>query len=606
MLLGRTWKKVPLQKENLHWKPSLVVEKMNVVCSEGDQAMLQVQITGYPKPDMSCTFRDIPIKPSSKYKIYHENHEHILLLVIKDVHFEDAGVYTIMAENEIGFDSVDITLDVVRQKYPTIKSKIEDLSIGVDEIIVVPAEVDGLPKPQVQFLKEGKEIIQSEHIYVEENDPTYTLVLRNTNLKDTGVYSVVATNSLAQVSQFWGIYVYSKPKLLRKLCGDLEVSQDETVTIKAKIQAEPRATIKWFRNNVQLVGSRRLHIDDDDGFYLLQIRNIVIQDAGIYTFRAENAHGFVEDTVRIDVKKAPTILEAFDDALVLEQDVYHIIHTVEFAVKLEAFPLPEVKWFLDGEQLLDNTPEFTRFQTDDTIKLIVNEPTTDLSGEYLCRISNECGQAETSARLTVSCSPRIIVQLNDQKIDETLTLNLEVVVRGYPSPQFKWFRNSQELDPNERIQMGLETYGKMKYKIFCSVSDVTFAERGDYEVEVFNAFGSAKSRCFINVLTKPVILEAQMTDLVIKEGDDVTFTITAFSNPLPEATWLWEGTAINMNEKKDRNKLITSNNSTEFRLGIRRARMVDAGVYQCVLENCVGLTRYRAALAILRRKNDDI
>lgn len=99
-------------------------------------------------------------------------------------------------------------------------------------------------------------------------------------------------------------------------------------------------------------------------------------------------------------------------------------------------------------------------------------------------------------------SPRIIVQLNDQKLDETLTLHLEVAVRGYPSPQFKWFRNSQELDPNERIQMGLETYGKMKYKIFCSVSDVTFAERGDYEVEVFNAFGSAKSRCFINVLSE--------------------------------------------------------------------------------------------------------
>lgn len=60
----------------------------------------------------------------------------------------------------------------------------------------------------------------------------------------------------------------------------MEVSQDETVTLKTKIQAEPRATIKWFRNNVQLVGSRRLHIDDDGGFYLLQIRNIVIQDAG--------------------------------------------------------------------------------------------------------------------------------------------------------------------------------------------------------------------------------------------------------------------------------------------------------------------------------------
>lgn len=97
-----------------------------------------------------------------------------------------------------------------------------------------------------------------------------------------------------------------------------------------------------------------------------------------------------------------------------------------------------------------------------------------------------------------------------------------------------------------------------------------------------------------------------MQDAVIKEGDDVTYIVRAFSNPLPQASWLWEGTPINPDERKDVNKLMTSHNGTEFRLGIRRARMVDAGVYQCVLENCVGVTRHRAALAILRRKNDDI
>lgn len=64
----------------------------------------------------------------------------------------------------------------------------------------------------------------------------------------------------------------------------------------------------------------------------------------MYVFRAENAHGFVEDRVRIDVKKAPTILNSFMDAVVLEQDVYHIIHSVEFEIRLEVFPKPEVRW----------------------------------------------------------------------------------------------------------------------------------------------------------------------------------------------------------------------------------------------------------------------
>ncbi|CAG9761838.1 unnamed protein product [Ceutorhynchus assimilis] len=597
---------IATRKPFRHWKPSLVVEKAEVVCNEGDQAMLQVQINGYPKPDMRCTFQDIPIKPSSKYKIYHENHEHILLLVIRDVQFEDAGTYTIMAENEIGFDSADINLIVIRHKYPTIKSKIEDLSIGVEEILIVPAEVDGIPKPAVQFLKDGREFQQNDHIQVIENYPIFTLVLKNTCLKDTGVYSVVATNCLAQVSQFWGVYVYSKPKFLHKLGNNLQVDQNKTVVLKAKIQAEPRAVIKWYKNDLQLVANKKILIDDDEGFEFLKIRNTSIQNAGVYRFRAENVHGFVEDRVQIDVKKAPTIVQSFDDAIALEQDVFHIIHSVELEIKIEAFPRPIVTWFLDGDELLDDIPEFTRVETSDSIKLIINEPTTDLSGEYRCRLTNECGQDETSGKVTVNCSPRINVQLNDLNIEEHSTLTLEVIVRGFPAPQFRWFRNNQEMDPDERIQIGLETYGKQKYKIFCTISGISYAERGEYVVQVVNAYGDVKSRCIVNVLTKPIFLQVQMPDTVIKEGEDVTYNVRAFANPPAQVTWLWENTVINSGDKKDWNKLLTSNNNTEFRMGIRRARMVDAGIYQCVLENSVGITKHRAALAVLRRKNEDV
>lgn len=94
------------------------------------------------------------------------------------------------------------------------------------------------------------------------------------------------------------------------------------------------------------------------------------------------------------------------------------------------------------------------------------------------------------------------MQLNDATLAEGTDVKLEVVVRGFPAPYFKWFRNHQELDPDERIQMGMEMFGKKKYKIFCLVSDISFAERGEYDVEVTNSFGSVKSNCMINVLSK--------------------------------------------------------------------------------------------------------
>ncbi|XP_060519333.1 obscurin-like [Cylas formicarius] len=585
-----------------HWKPSIMVEKTEVVVNEGDQAMLQVQINGYPKPDFRCTFEDVPIKPSKKYKIYHENAEHILMLVIKDVRFKDAGIYTIMAENEIGFASVDIVLQVIRQKYPEIKTRIEDLSVGVDQLLVMSSEVDGIPAPEVQFLKDSKEIIQSDRLKINEKCPLYTLSISDTTLKDSGVYSVVATNALAQVSQFWCVYIYSKPKFLQKLGSDVEVFQGETVILKAKIESEPVATIAWFKNEFPVFPDDRVLIDDEDGFFILKLKNVVIQDAAIYKFRAENAHGFVEDSVRIYVKKAPTILRGPEDATVLEQDMYHIIHTAVFSIDIEAFPRPEVKWFLDGDELPNNISGLARIETDENIKLIVNEPTTDLSGMYLCKISNECGSVRTNANLTVNCSPRIAVHLNDVTIDEQCKLDLSVIVRGYPTPAFKWFRNDQEICADKRAEVRMENYGKHKYRAFCIINEISYAERGNYHVEATNKFGTAKSKCIVDVLTKPTILEANMRDMCVREGDDITYTIRAFSKPPPVASWTWEGELI---AADDRNKLITTHEGEEFRLGLRKARMVDAGIYQCTVSNSVGKARHRAVLAVVRRKRDD-
>lgn len=60
-----------------------------------------------------------------------------------------------------------------------------------------------------------------------------------------GSYSVVATNEQAQVSQFWDTYVYSEPKILKRLGDTLDVSQKEVVELKLQVQAEPPAEVKW-------------------------------------------------------------------------------------------------------------------------------------------------------------------------------------------------------------------------------------------------------------------------------------------------------------------------------------------------------------------------
>lgn len=54
-------------------------------------------------------------------------------------------------------------------------------------------------------------------------------------------------------------------------------------------------------------------------------------------------------------------------------------------------------------ELSETRTEFTRIQSDDGVKLVIKEVTSELSGKYSCKLSNELGATETSAKLTVNC-----------------------------------------------------------------------------------------------------------------------------------------------------------------------------------------------------------
>lgn len=60
--------------------------------------------------------------------------------------------------------------------------------------------------------------------------------------------------------------------------------------------------------------------------------------------------------------------------------------------------------YLDEVEIKESRAEYTRIESDDGVKLVIKEVSSELSGQYTCKLSNECGTAETSAKLTVNCT----------------------------------------------------------------------------------------------------------------------------------------------------------------------------------------------------------
>lgn len=55
-------------------------------------------------------------------------------------------------------------------------------------------------------------------------------------------------------------------------------------------------------------------------------------------------------------------------------------------------------------EISETRSEFTRLESDDGFKLVIKEVTSELSGQYTCKVVNELGATETSAKLTVNCT----------------------------------------------------------------------------------------------------------------------------------------------------------------------------------------------------------
>ncbi|VEN40590.1 unnamed protein product [Callosobruchus maculatus] len=470
-------------------KPKLEFVKKDPCVNVGGSAMLELQVKGYPKPNVVWKHEGKVIEASQKHKILYEDEES-MSLIIKNVESSDAGKYTVHAENELGTDSAEMNLTV--KAPPKIKTKMEDVNVHADLLLRQEIEIEGIPEPKVQFWKDGKIIKETEDIKIEKSGNKHTLVFKKTSLKDKGSYSVIASNEISQVTEMWNMDVFSKPKIIQKMGEEKKVSQGEDVELKVKFEAEPKPEVKWYKDNEEITSTDHFRVKEDGDCYILRISGAVTTDAASYKCKAMNIHGSVEDECHVYVKKPPKIIKPLQNMTVTEHD-----KNVTFDVKLEAYPKPTVKWYLDEVEVTETRSEFTRIESDDGVKLIIKEVTSELSGQYTCKLSNECGNAETSAKLTVNCAPRFLKQLKDTTVEEGATLHLEVEVEACPSPTVKWLRNGREVSADARIKISRDTKRHETYNL--AVNLIKYEEQGEYEVVVTNSLGTVSSKSFVTV-----------------------------------------------------------------------------------------------------------
>lgn len=227
-------------------------------------------------------------------------------LIISMVSSSDTGQYACVAESEAGSISTEVYIKVLA--LPNFKERSSDQVLQRGSSKQLPCSLDGDPPPILMWRLPGDDpsnilLLNHENGHKKvSNDGS--LLIRDIQLDDSGLYSCLGTNSGGGVitrSRILAIEAFPPP-VVGIAPRDQVISDGDTVTLPcepASEASEPKVSW-WYRPAAHLPEHEILENSDTgitlSGNVVLTIRNATRTSNGIYTCRIEAETGKAEAT----------------------------------------------------------------------------------------------------------------------------------------------------------------------------------------------------------------------------------------------------------------------------------------------------------------------
>lgn len=244
-------------------------------------------------------------------------------------------------------------------------------------------------------------LASNDNVQIDElPDGTSILKFSKTELTDASAYIARATNKMGEVDAKINLTVKEvKPQILSDLTNVAAI-RDESAQFTLKATGNPKPTIRWLKNdNEEILADNPdfelLHDTATDTF-TLHIVKCKPEHQGDYSAIVNNSGGMAKSKKgKLTVTKAPEFLEKPQSIEVNENE------TVEFRVKVDAYPAPKIGWLFEGKPV---TPkDGFEIQTDASTGisvLTIKQALPRHSGKISVKAENSSGSIEE----TVQCS----------------------------------------------------------------------------------------------------------------------------------------------------------------------------------------------------------
>ncbi len=212
-------------KDNVQGVPPEIQPIPDQASLIGTQGKIEAKVTGTPTPNITWK------KGSKTLNLNTSRYTFSLVqssavLYINNLTEEDAGTYTIEAENESGFDTKSCKFSVHAPPALDYDSKFKKQSVvSVGSNFRLNVTVAGCPKPDVVWYRNEFRLSKEDRARVEEPvEGQFYLSIKQADRNDSGVYIIKASNPFGKVEGKFDVLIVDVPD---KPKGPIEVTLDE-------------------------------------------------------------------------------------------------------------------------------------------------------------------------------------------------------------------------------------------------------------------------------------------------------------------------------------------------------------------------------------------
>lgn len=265
-----------------------------------------------------------------------------------------------------------------------------------------------------------------------------------------------------------------KPKFKKEL-KDVTVNTNETVLLECELEpCKDQLTLEWLKDNKVLNIAGRYVSSNQDNTYTLQINKAIARDTGTFALTATSPYAQTISSCKVTVKplerqssraqtpdatpSVPVFKVKLKDTELKENS------TVRFELHVTGQPT-EWNFFKDDKPLKENDRIKIEYTSNEACEIVIENCQKSDAGHYKCVASNSEGSDTTECNVTVSSDKDVFKGLPAEENQDVSELPVSPTSDKHLStsrmnsnpnsrprtPAFKWFRDGEEFDANERF-----------------------------------------------------------------------------------------------------------------------------------------------------------